>query len=119
MPTSRSNQTASKYSSPGLWELLGRLSRAHWPVAIRGDRDWGTQANMARAEQEGLAYLFKLRMTKGVKKIVERLMRGAAWSEAGQGWQGAETALRLQGLESRTSHHRVAPPSQSRSGHRR
>ncbi len=91
------NQTASKYSSPGLWELLGRLPRAHWPVAIRGDRDWGTQANMARAEQEGLPYLFKLRLTSGVKKIIERLMRGAAWSEAGQGWQGAETALRLAG----------------------
>jgi len=40
------NQTASKYSSPGLWELLGRLPQAHWPVAIRGDRDWGTQPNM-------------------------------------------------------------------------
>jgi hypothetical protein len=91
------NQTASKYSSLGLWELLGRLPRAHWPVAIRGDRDWGTQANMARAEQEDLPFLFKLRMTKGVKKIVERLMRGAQWTEAGQGWQGAETRLRLAG----------------------
>jgi Transposase DDE domain group 1 len=91
------NQTASKYSSPGLWELLGRLPRAHWPVAIRGDRDWGTQANMARAEQEGVPYLFKLRLTSGVKKIIERLMRGTAWSEAGQGWQGAETTLRLSG----------------------
>lgn len=66
-------------------------------MAIRGDRDWGTQANMARAEQEDLPYLFKLRMTNGVKKIVERLMRGAAWSDAGQGWQGAETRLRLAG----------------------
>ena len=52
---------------------------------------------MARAEQEDLPYLFKLRMTTGVKKIVERLMRGAAWSDAGQGWQGAETRLRLAG----------------------
>ena len=52
---------------------------------------------MARAEQEYLPYLFKLRMTKGVKKIVERLMRGAQWTEAGQGWQGAETRLRLAG----------------------
>jgi hypothetical protein len=91
------NQTASKYSSPGLWELLGRLPRAHWPVAIRGDRDWGTQANMARAEREDRPFLFKLRMTKGVKKFVERLMRGTAWVEAGQGWQGAETRLRLAG----------------------
>ena len=91
------NQTASKYSSPGLWELLGRWPRAHWPAVIRGDRDWGTQANMARAEQEAVPYLFKLRMTKGVKKAVERLMREADWSAAGRGWQGAETRLRLAG----------------------
>ncbi len=84
-----------EYSSPGLWELLGRLPRAHWPALIRDDRDSGTQANMARAEQEGVPYLFKLRMTKGVKKAVERLMRGAAWCAADQGWQGAETRLHL------------------------
>ncbi len=82
------NQTASKYSSPRLWELLGRLPRAHWPVAIRGDRDWGTQANMARAEQEDLPYLFKLRMTKGVKKTVERLMGGTAMDRGRPGLAG-------------------------------
>lgn len=91
------NRTAPKYSSPGLWELLGRLPRAHWPVVLRGDRDWGTEANMARAEQEGVAYLYKLRMTKGVKKTVERLMRGANWCQAGQGWEGAEAPMRLSG----------------------
>jgi len=91
------NQTASKYSAPGLWELLKRLPRPHWPVFIRGDRDWGTEANMQRAEQEGLPYLFKLRMTAGVKKSVERLMHEALWTAAGQDWEGAETSLRLTG----------------------
>jgi hypothetical protein len=91
------NQTASKHSAPGLWELLARLPRAHWPLCIRGDRDWGTQANMARAEQERIPYLFKLRMTSKVKHAVERLMRDAEWCDAGQGWQGAETTLRLSG----------------------
>jgi hypothetical protein len=71
------NQSASKHSSPGLWELLGRIGRADGPAFIRGDRDWGTHANMARAEQEGIACLFKLRLTSGVKKIIERLMRRA------------------------------------------
>jgi hypothetical protein len=41
--------------------------------------------------------LFKLRLTAGVKSVVARLMRDAEWCEAGQGWQGAETALRLSG----------------------
>jgi len=91
------DRTASKYSSPGLWELLKRLPRAHWPVFIRGDRDWGTEANMQRAEQAELPYLYKLRMTAGVKKSVERLLREAHWTAAGQGWEGAETPLRLAG----------------------
>jgi hypothetical protein len=91
------NQHASKHSSPGLWELLHRLGRAHWPAFIRGDKDWGTEANMARAEQEGIEYLFKLRLTSGVKKLLERLMRDTDWQEAGQGWQGAESSLRLSG----------------------
>ena len=91
------NRSASKYSSPGLWALLDRIGRAHWPAFIRGDRDWGTEGNMARAEQEGLPYLFKLRMTKRTKQLVERLMGDTAWTEAGQGWQGAESSLRLAG----------------------
>jgi hypothetical protein len=91
------NQHASKHSSAGLWELLERLGRESWPVFIRGDRDWGTQGNMARAEQEGLGYLFKLRLTARVKKLIERLMGGAEWTHAGQGWQGAESQLRLSG----------------------
>ncbi len=52
---------------------------------------------MARAEQEVIDYLFKLRLTKGVKKLVERLMGGTDWAGAGQGWQGAESQLRLSG----------------------
>ena len=91
------NQTASKYSAPGLWALLSRLPREHWPVLIRGDKDWGTQGNMARAEQEGLDYLFKLRLTQNVKRLLERLMRGNDWVNAGQGWQGADAQVRLSG----------------------
>ena len=90
-------QSASKYSAPGLWALLQRIPREHWPVLIRGDRDWGTEGNMQRAEQEGLPYLFKLRMTAGTRRVVERLMLGRDWVDTGQGWQGAETELRLSG----------------------
>ena len=65
------NKTASKPSAPGRWELLGRIPRAHWPAFIRGDRDWGNEANTAHAEQEGIDYLFPLRLTAGVKKLLE------------------------------------------------
>jgi hypothetical protein len=90
-------QVASKYSAPGLWELLKRLPREHWPSLLRGDRDWGTEANMRQAEQLGVPYLFKLRLTKGTRTLIERLMRGRDWVSAGQGWEGAESTLRLSG----------------------
>ncbi len=92
-------QSASKYSAPGLWQWLHGFSREHWPALIRGDKDWGTEGNMQRAEQEEVPYLFKQRLTKNVTRLITRLMQqqGTEWSDAGQGWQGAEATLRLQG----------------------
>jgi hypothetical protein len=52
---------------------------------------------MARAEQTDLAYLFRLRMTANVKRSLERAMQQSDWADAGQGWQGKETTLRLVG----------------------
>ena len=31
------NQSASSYSAPGLWSLLGRLPKTHWPQFIHGE----------------------------------------------------------------------------------
>lgn len=52
---------------------------------------------MREAELKGVPYLFKLRLTKGTRTLVDRLMRGCDWIDAGQGWQRAESALRLSG----------------------
>lgn len=90
-------QVASKHSAPGLWSLLNRLPRDQWPTLIRGDRDWGTEANMQQAEQSNVAYLFKLRLTKNIRRTIERLMLGSYWEKAGQGWQASETTVRLSG----------------------
>ena len=82
-----------------------------WPVGVAGSSGAGTaavrccaatsrgasSAVMARAEQEGLAYLFRLRMTENVRRSLERAMRQSDWADAGQGWQGKETTLRLVG----------------------
>jgi hypothetical protein len=81
------NQHASKHSAPGLWALLARIGRAAWPRLVRGDCDWGTEANMSRAEREGLPYLFKLRLTRNAKRLIERAMVEPGL-DAGQGWQG-------------------------------
>lgn len=90
-------QVTSKHSAPGLWALLNRIPREHWPALIRGDRDWGTEANMQAAEQAGVPYLFKQRLTKNTQRLIERLMLGSHWLKAGQGWQAAESTLRLTG----------------------
>jgi hypothetical protein len=44
-----------------------------------------------------LPYLFRLRATANVKRALERAMAERDWSDAGQGWQGKETTLRLMG----------------------
>jgi hypothetical protein len=58
---------------------------------------WGIEPVMSRAEQEGLAYLFRLRMTANVKRVLTKMMAERDWTNAGHGWQGKETTLRLVG----------------------
>ena len=51
---------------------------------------------MASCEGAGLDYLFKLRLTRGVRRLAERSMARRDWEDAGQGWRGVESDLRLQ-----------------------
>ena len=91
------NESSSKHSEPHIWTLLEQLPRTYWPALVRGDKDWGNERNMARCEQEKLPYLFKLRLTKNVRRAAEKLTRGGGWVDAGKGWEGQETKLRLEG----------------------
>jgi hypothetical protein len=85
------------HATDGLWTLLDHLGPARRPTLLRGDKSWGIERVMARAEQNDLAHLFRLRMTLNVKRNLERAMRQSDWADAGQGWQGKDTALRLLG----------------------
>src|SRR5438132_5400996 len=76
------NQHAAKHSAPGLWTLLDRLGPQCAPWLLRGDRDWGNEGVISEAERRGQAYLFKLRLTKRVKRVLERAMRDADWRDA-------------------------------------
>jgi Transposase DDE domain group 1 len=91
------NQHAAKHSAPGLWALLDRLGPACAPWLLRGDRDWGNEGVISEAERRGQPYLFKLRLTRGVKRVLERAMRDDDWRDAGAGWQGKHGQIRLQG----------------------
>ena len=86
-----------KHATGGLWSLLDRWDRRRWPRLLRGDLAWGIEPVMAQAEQRNLAYLFRLRTTKNVSRALQRAMAQSDWSHAGQGWQGKETSLRLEG----------------------
>jgi hypothetical protein len=91
------NEHTPKHGQDGLWSLLHRLGRERWPALLRGDVAWGVEPVMSRAEQERVPYLFRLRLTANVKKALTRMMAERDWCDAGQGWQGKETTLRLHG----------------------
>src|SRR5690349_22097558 len=57
------DQHNPKHAATGLWSLLAQLGRERWPRLLRGDAEWGNEGVMARAEREGLPYLFRLRAT--------------------------------------------------------
>src|SRR6516165_7720420 len=80
----------AKHAAPGLWALLDRLGPACAPTLLRGDSDWGS-------ERRGQPYLFKLRLRRGVKRVLERAMREGDWHNAGAGWQGKWGEVRLLG----------------------
>ena len=108
-----------KHGQAGLWSLLHRLGRSRWPALLRGDVAWGVEPVMSRAEQEGLAYLFRLRMTANVKRALTKMMAearlddGWAWL-AGQGDDAAASRL-----EPATPCGPAAPQARSAAGARR
>ena len=91
------NQTASSFAQPELWAMLDGLEERSRPAFVRGDCAWGTERAMEGAEQRHLPYLFKLKQTANVKKLIGKLLGKEQWVEAGQQWQGLDSELRLSG----------------------
>ena len=91
------NQTAPSYAQPRLWAFLDELGPDRQPKLLRGDAHWGSEQAMLGAEQRGVDYLFRLRQTAGVKRLITRLFASDEWAPAGQGWQGVRSQLQLQG----------------------
>jgi hypothetical protein len=92
------NKTATSFAQPGLWRLLDELKEnGRAPSFLRGDCGWGTDRAMTGAEQRGVPYLFKLKQTVNVRKLIDRLFGQDRWVRAGQGWEGLDTELQLSG----------------------
>jgi len=89
--------SAGKYSRPRLRLLLERLAPEERPVLVRGDIAFGNEGMMAEMEEMGQYYLFKLKQTAGVKRLIERLWRRGDWQGVGQGLDAVEAELQLAG----------------------
>lgn len=76
---------AGCYSAPRLWQLLDELPQECWPVFIRGDSSYGSESIMSEAERLSLRYLFKLKCSTKVKRLIATMMKKTTWTFAGQG----------------------------------
>ena len=90
-------QTAGKYSHDGLWNLLDTMLPGHLqPSLIRGDIAYGNDGTMSGCESRGRHYLFKLRQSTNVRRLIRELSKmNTDWKDAGEGWLGFYTGIRL------------------------
>ena len=88
---------AAKHSLPRLRKVLESLPPEKRPRLVRGDNAFGNEPVMADMEALTQDYLFKLRQTAGVKRLIERQWSRQDWQSVGQGFDAVEAMLRLSG----------------------
>ncbi|HEV7512732.1 MAG TPA: transposase [Candidatus Acidoferrum sp.] len=93
------NQHSGSHSLPGLMKILDELPANRKPKIVRGDCDFGSDRFMMALEERQQPYLFKLRLSKNVKRHIEQIFWDAGWTDAGQGWEGKDGSLRLHGWD--------------------
>ena len=88
-------QSSSSHGMPALWKLIDALPLECRPHAIRGDCNYGNEANTVKCEKRGIPYLFKLRLTAKVKNLISMLEQEGGWVDYGQGFKGIEEEVGL------------------------
>jgi hypothetical protein len=91
------NQHTAKHVMPSLWRYYDGLTNEQKPKLIRGDIFLGNEGFLSEAERRNAYYLTKLRLTGNVKRFITRLFHEGDWVDAGQGFEGAESSLKLTG----------------------
>lgn len=56
---------------------------------------------MTALEARRQPYLFKLKLSKNVKRHISSLFRQSGWTDASQGWEGMDGELALAGWETK------------------
>ena len=93
------NESNASHSLPGLLRCIDRLPKDKQPKLVRGDCGFGTDTVMQGLEERSIPYLFKLRLTKNVKRYIQKIFWAEGWADAGQGWEGREGELALSGWD--------------------
>lgn len=88
---------SAKCSLPGLLALITRLPQEQRPYLVRGDCAYGNEGVMCELEGISQPYLFKLKQSSNVIRLINRMRDESAWCDAGQGWQACEDSLKLYG----------------------
>lgn len=91
------NEHTGSHSLSGLVQVLDSLPRHRRPKIVRGDCGFGSETLMRPLEERQQGYLFKLRLSKNVKRHIDRLFWERGWTDAGQGWEGKDGALTMTG----------------------
>ena len=83
------HQMSSKHALPGLSAVLERCAATphHKPRMVRGDCGFGNEATLALVESYDIDYLFRLRQTANVKKLIARSFFKDGWQAAGCGYE--------------------------------
>jgi hypothetical protein len=93
------DQFHSSHSLPGLVALLNRLPIDGRPEFVRGDIGWGADHIMTEMEAINQRYLFKLKRSNNVKKLIYRHHCLGEWTYINKEWEAKEDVLQLQGWE--------------------
>jgi hypothetical protein len=88
---------SASHSLPGLHQLIADLPSEQRPYLVRGDCGFGNEVVMNELESIHQSYLFKLRQSSNVKRLIARLWKQRYWVDVGQGWEACEDSLTLQG----------------------
>jgi hypothetical protein len=89
--------TSAAHSLPGLKKLILGLPADKRPRLVRGDCAFGTERVMGELEELDQRYLFKLKQSTNVKRLVNRHWPVTGWCAVGQGWEAHEDHLKLDG----------------------
>ena len=95
------NEHTAKHTQPGLLQTLDDLLLEKKPKLVRGDSAFGNDPLMTALEARHQPYLFKLKLSKNVKRHISSLFRQSGWTDAGQGWEGMDGELALAGWETK------------------